>query len=61
MKKIINIIGFILLSLNIIYLINIILFDWEINGNFEKSIVLLTIFLNALYVLYRMFLDKKKC
>ena len=59
MRKIINTMGIVLLSLNIIYLIRILFLDWKIEQGFEKGIVLITISLTFLYVLFRMFLEKK--
>ncbi|MHC1685307.1 MAG: hypothetical protein AB6733_20610 [Clostridiaceae bacterium] len=56
MKKFINSIGVILISLNIIYTIMIIFLNWTV----KKEIVIPTLFLTAIYVIYRLFLDKNK-
>jgi hypothetical protein len=56
LKKFINSIGIILISLNIIYTIMIVFLHWTV----KKEIVLPTIFLTAIYVLYRLYFDKNK-
>lgn len=56
LKKFINGIGVILISLNIIYTIMILYFDWTV----KKEIVIPTLILTTIYVLYRLYLDKDK-
>lgn len=56
LKKFINGIGVILISLNIIYAIMIIFLDWTV----KKEMVLPILLLTAVYVLYRLYLDKNK-
>lgn len=56
LKKFINGIGVILISLNILYTIMILYFDWTV----KKEIVIPTLILTTIYVLYRLYLDKDK-
>jgi len=56
LKRFINSIGVILISLNIIYTIMIIFLDWTV----KKEMVLPILILTAIYVLYRLYLDKNK-
>lgn len=54
MKSVKNLIGGILVILNMIYFIMIIFLDWRV----KKEIVIITLLLTTIYVIYRLFIEK---
>ena len=54
MKSVKNVIGGILIILNVIYVIMIMFLDWTV----KKEFVLITLVLTTIYVIYRLYIDK---